>query len=278
MSWRFRRSKGFGPFRLTATKSGLSLSAGGPLGRVSVNTRGQVRETTRVPGVGLYQTKQVAQLGAAKHSTAATTRGRATTPEATVTVSVTAQDIAGAVELDPTDPGVVSLRLVSLVDPLPHVAEAVGIVRDDQGFVHGSREGLVMPEGSEWHAFVLIHPEDHAHLAPMGTGSPALAMHVGRLSARDVRRWAARFAGRPLHVSAFIEATPGVEVLEVRFRPELLTEPSEPATALPAPAGPMPAPVPAEPLPPAAWYADPADSRQWRYWDGRRWTTYTAPR
>lgn len=63
MAWRFRRSTSFGPLRLTATRRGLSLSAGGPLGRVSVNTRGEVRQTTRVPGVGLYETTKIAQLG-----------------------------------------------------------------------------------------------------------------------------------------------------------------------------------------------------------------------
>ena len=63
MAWRYRRSKMFGPLRLTATRSGLALSAGSAFGRVSVNSRGEVRQTTRVPGVGLYETKKVAQLG-----------------------------------------------------------------------------------------------------------------------------------------------------------------------------------------------------------------------
>ncbi len=61
--WRFRRSKKFGPVRLTATSRGLALSAGGPFGRISVNSRGEVRQTTRVPGVGVYRTQKVAQLG-----------------------------------------------------------------------------------------------------------------------------------------------------------------------------------------------------------------------
>ena len=61
--WRVRRSKMFGPFRITATKSGLGISAGGPFGRMSVNTRGEVRKTVRVPGVGIYKTEKVAQLG-----------------------------------------------------------------------------------------------------------------------------------------------------------------------------------------------------------------------
>ena len=31
-------------------------------------------------------------------------------------------------------------------------------------------------------------------------------------------------------------------------------------------------------LPPAAWYQDPEDSSQLRYWDGRQWTEHRAPR
>lgn len=62
MSAQFRKSKKVGPFRLTATKSGLSLSTGaGPL-RWSANTRGEVRRTTRIPGTGIYSTKKVAKI------------------------------------------------------------------------------------------------------------------------------------------------------------------------------------------------------------------------
>ena len=63
MAWRYRKAKVFGPLRLTATTHGLSLSAGGPFGRVSVNTRGEVRQTTRAPGIGVYKTEKVAQFG-----------------------------------------------------------------------------------------------------------------------------------------------------------------------------------------------------------------------
>lgn len=31
------------------------------------------------------------------------------------------------------------------------------------------------------------------------------------------------------------------------------------------------------PLPPPGWYADPADPRRWRWWDGRAWTGYVSP-
>lgn len=54
---------------------------------------------------------------------------------------------------------------------------------------------------------------------------------------------------------------------------------SEPAASEPAAATIMgltsPTGVPA--LPPAAWYADPGDASQVRWWDGQRWTDYVAP-
>lgn len=57
MAWRLRRSIKFGPFRFTLSNSTVSASVGSPLARVSINTRGQVRTTTRVPGMGLYNTE-----------------------------------------------------------------------------------------------------------------------------------------------------------------------------------------------------------------------------
>lgn len=55
----FRKSRSKGPFRVTATKSGLSFSVGsGPL-RYSVNTKGEARRTLRVPGTGVYSTKKI---------------------------------------------------------------------------------------------------------------------------------------------------------------------------------------------------------------------------
>lgn len=55
----FRKSKSFGPFRITASKSGLSVSAGIPGLRYSVNTKGQARRTVSIPGTGIYQTDRI---------------------------------------------------------------------------------------------------------------------------------------------------------------------------------------------------------------------------
>ena len=419
MASRYRRSRSMGPFRLTATKSGLGISMGGPLGRVSVNTRGQVRETTRVPGIGLYQTRQVAQLGnprptapagtarLATHPTPAATPSAShrtgyqmspirgllyvvlgwllviplsamfgqskgwdwfiwigvvytalmsiyliaavvervsrpkialpTTPPAPLTpvppqvlsgsaleahvasvisaptgtppsqsIAVTALDATGGqLDLDPAAPDVVVARLVSLVDPVAKVADLVGLQPGADGMRHGVHEGLLMPVGSEWHAFILIHPEDNPALSTDPNDRAVMSLHVGRLGIRDVRKYTALFRSHPVHVALYLETTPGVERVEVRF---LNREPhgGEAADA-PTPGGASPpaattgvdavehdqhkgpdspavaqaaAPVtaaPRAPLPPAGWYTDPVVFTQLRWWDGARWTTYTAP-
>jgi len=55
----FRKSKKIGPFRITASKGGLSVSGGVPGARVSANTKGEVRRTVGIPGTGIYDTKRI---------------------------------------------------------------------------------------------------------------------------------------------------------------------------------------------------------------------------
>jgi Protein of unknown function (DUF4236) len=56
MAWRFRKSKIFGPVRLTLGRRGVSSSIGwGPL-RFSRGADGRLRRTLRVPGTGLSDT------------------------------------------------------------------------------------------------------------------------------------------------------------------------------------------------------------------------------
>ena len=53
MGWRIRKSKKFGPFRITASKSGVSWSWGfGPFRR-TINSRGRTTNTVRIPGTGI---------------------------------------------------------------------------------------------------------------------------------------------------------------------------------------------------------------------------------
>lgn len=56
----FRKSKKFGPVRITASKKGLGVSAGAGPVRVGLGADGKVRRTLRLPGTGIYDTKVVA--------------------------------------------------------------------------------------------------------------------------------------------------------------------------------------------------------------------------
>ena len=59
----FRKSKKlFGIFRVTASTNGLSVSAGVPGARVSLNSKGDVRRTVSVPGSGWYDTKKIGNI------------------------------------------------------------------------------------------------------------------------------------------------------------------------------------------------------------------------
>lgn len=53
MGFRFRKSLKFGPFRVTASKSGLSYSAGVKGARVTRRADGRTQTTLSVPGTGL---------------------------------------------------------------------------------------------------------------------------------------------------------------------------------------------------------------------------------
>jgi len=57
----FRKSKSFGPLRLTLSNRGVATSVGaGPL-RVGRGTDGIWRRTVRVPGAGISETKKIGQ-------------------------------------------------------------------------------------------------------------------------------------------------------------------------------------------------------------------------
>lgn len=53
MGFRFRKSAKIGPFRVTASKSGLSYSVGGKGYRVTKQANGKVRKTYSIPGTGI---------------------------------------------------------------------------------------------------------------------------------------------------------------------------------------------------------------------------------
>lgn len=62
MGWRVRRGIKLGPIQLTLTTRGLAASLGGPLNRMSINTKGEIRHTTRIPGLGVYNTDKIGDI------------------------------------------------------------------------------------------------------------------------------------------------------------------------------------------------------------------------
>jgi hypothetical protein len=139
---------------------------------------------------------------------------------------------------------------------------------------------MLIPTGAEWHAFCLLHPEDDPQ-ASAPHPAKAVALHLGRLGARDARKYEHLFQSHPVIVSLFIETTSGLERIEARF----LNEPVQvddsvgkheaPTEATASPAARVSTPTS---VAPANWYPDPTDQTKWRWWDGQQWTTYTAPR
>ena len=59
MGFRFRKSFKVGPFRMTASKSGLSYSVGGKGFRVTKQANGKVRKTYSIPGAGISYSETV---------------------------------------------------------------------------------------------------------------------------------------------------------------------------------------------------------------------------
>jgi hypothetical protein len=261
---RFRKSKSFGGIRLTASKSGLSVSSGVPGLRVSVNSRGQVRRTVRVPGTGISDTKV---LGSAATNRRRGTKNSASAETLSPEVRITAVDATGGSRnLRSGDVGVASAQVVGVKDHAS-VAKMAGLVPRADGWLGGLRQGVLVEQGSEYRAIVLIGPEDNPRLFNLKQRNPDVtprAAEIGRLAKRDHDKWAPAFAGRSIAVVVFITATPGVSgTAEVRFRPDELDETDD-----------TPA-EPAGPVAPAGWYRDPRGIARLRWWDGESWTDHT---
>lgn len=170
----------------------------------------------------------------------------------------------GALELPAASLDVVSLPLTGLTRSPADIAALVGLVPEG-GFLHGARWGVLAPVDGHWRVSILT----------AGTSVSAESrLDVGRLSDRDVERWAKIFDGRVVRVVVFIEAAPFAG-LEVRFLRSLIEAPAEPTPLRTGPSRDqldLATPPPA----PAQWYVDPADPTQQRFWDGSAWTTHVA--
>ena len=67
MAWNFRKSIKIAPgVKVTLSKRGASVSAGPKGFKHSINTKGEVRRKTSIPGTGLRNTQVVGHVGSDK--------------------------------------------------------------------------------------------------------------------------------------------------------------------------------------------------------------------
>lgn len=277
----FRRSKSFGPFRVTATKRGVSISGGIRGFRVSANSRGQVHRTVSLPGTGIYDRKIVRST---RRDHVGSSPGAEPLPEpADIAEDLTVIDATGGTrDLDPDDPGVVIHDVVAIPGgsaAIAGIAAAVGISDDGGGRVCGTRDGLVIDRGSRLDVTLLVMPEDRPKEFgwwARRSGQPR-AIPAGRLSKHDESIWrSSGIADGAVRVVIFIDVTAGLTpVLQVRLRPALLVGQPTPGSqdhvgASHADGELLPVPPP---MAPDGWYPDPTTRHELRLWDGRTWTS-----
>src|SRR3954471_1841476 len=124
MAFRFRKSMKIGGLRITATKSGLSLSGGVRGFRVAVNGKGQLRRTVGIPGTGLYDTKVLGSTGGGRSRPVHEAQGLTQR-----TVRTDAVDAArGRRDLLDGDLSIAHLKVVGVSGEVAATASMAGIV------------------------------------------------------------------------------------------------------------------------------------------------------
>lgn len=255
----FRKSTKLGPFRLTASKSGLSVSGGVKGARVSVNSKGEVRRNLSIPGTGIYDSRKVGQLGGG------TGQASAAAPQSVRTELTYVNAFGSSRDLREGQDGVATAKVVGLKESVWDLAAYAGIQPQEYGGIHGIREVMLMPERDQYTVLLLVFPEENRLLFGrfVTKDDPPRGVPIGRLSKVDMGKWAEAFAGRDIRAVAYLEARPGTNgTVQVRFKPELLADTDEPE------------PAAEPPLPEAGWFPDPKGEAELRWWDGSTWTEH----
>jgi hypothetical protein len=264
----FRKSKKFGPVRITASKKGLGVSAGAGPVRVGLGADGKVRRTLRLPGTGIYDTKVVA---------AADKTARPQTP------------VTSKPEVRLEQPPIAPRRLqpVALTKPITAKGHN-GTVTFDGWWIGIERSGtlarlaatvnsyeskripLDQVEHVEWKqpsTFV----NGYLRVVVTGEEQPARRVTAAAADANTVvvtKQQAARFTPLRAALAQALAAGEPNACPPAEATAAHKTYDADPAVS--AAASPPPAP-------PANWYPDPADPAMLRWWNGSSWTDHTAP-
>lgn len=198
----FRKSKSLGGlFRVTATRRGLSASAGiGPV-RTSVNTRKEVRGTARIPGTGVYAVKRLDGGSAMKSNTPAS-------PDEAEFDYVDAITGEHSDRFSKTGSKFITVLDVVEQPDLTAVAQWTGV--NMSGYFRETRKCLLVPQGKHYRVLLLTGPDDNPNLFKTFFGKPKTdrtpkAQDVGRLSMDSFRLVADKFDSRTIMAMAFIE-------------------------------------------------------------------------
>lgn len=236
----FRKSKKVGPFRVTASKSGLSVSGGVKGARVSVNSKGEARRTLSVPGTGIYDTKRIGGKGS----------GGAGTTEHEMQLQVI-NAARGTRTILSNTPGVTSARVVDVKSPIPEIAQWLNIGRNAEGWVRGIRDALLVPSGDEVAVLALVKVEDNpSAFSKRDKEKLPIGKNIGRLNKKSATALVSEVGSANVQCVIYVDATPGLDhQIEARWFTDDLSD-NQPPPPMTAPAPPMMPPPPGTPAPP----------------------------
>ncbi|MDR7170514.1 hypothetical protein J2W56_004265 [Nocardia kruczakiae] len=271
----FRKSKKFGPVRITASKKGLGVSAGAGPVRVGIGADGKVRRTVRLPGTGINDTKVVGQ-------TAKPTKPRA---QATPQPQPEARP-------EPPPPAPRDIQPLTLQQPITAKGHN-GTITFDGWWIDIKRAGMAAKLGAkingydskriplnylariEWKQpsalingylkFVVIGEDSRSNGATAAAANPNAVL----VTRQQVKRF------EPLRTAlsqALSDKRTTTTIQAESTRSALADVGTTTAARHPQVANASPPPAA-----PAGWYPDTAHPAILRWWDGTAWTERTAP-
>ena len=265
MGFSYRKSVKMGPFRMTASKSGISYSAGVKGARVTRRANGRVQTTLSVPGTGPRRTTTSGRGRRAARPSARPAARPATATARPVRLSGRRSSTAPQVPPAWTLPFTVKGYLATLTI--------------HQGGIHLERTRAGKLNGN--------HSSDiaWADIAAVDFRAPNLIRngHVHFATPGDPRGLTARGNGNRMAAAA---RNPHAIMLTIqqyrtykRIR-NLLTGNVPPAPPHPLSPTWQATPIPAAraPIPPPGWYPDTRIPAIVRWWDGAQWADHTQPR